>query len=390
MVPASLRANMLVVRIAATLEVSERWSELRWILLALRTRVVAASLIVALGALVVTLVADRAEWRPPALEPWTMGLAIGTVGFVALGQLFQGFVESRRWTVRSQLPDVVFRQAVPVIGVGAAVAFGLRVDSFDAAGALLAGAVLFLLAHMALAHAASPRELLNASPTPAPELLRGRLPPLLTAGVLIGITQQAGAVVLGVMASPSEVALYVAASRFATVLLFVPASINVSFSATAASLWARQETQALEEIAARAGLAALLANVLISIPLVLGAELLLGMLGQEFRAAAPLLHLLVLGQLTVCVAGPSGALLVMTGHEREAAIGMGAGAAATLIATVLGVAWFGALGAAAGAIAGTIAWNGMLAHFVRDRLGARVGTIAGIRRLVAASGRSSK
>ena len=52
------------------------------------------------------------------------------------------------------------------------------------------------------------------------------------------------------------------------------------------------------------------------IVLLLFGDALLGLIGPEFRAAAPLLRIFVIGQLIYVATGPGGLVLAMTGHER--------------------------------------------------------------------------
>ena len=59
---------------------------------------------------------------------------------------------------------------------------------------------------------------------------------------------------------------------------------------------------------------ALLAPVVIA--LLLFGDALLGLIGPEFRAAAPLLRIFTIGQLIYVATGPGGLVLAMSGHER--------------------------------------------------------------------------
>jgi O-antigen/teichoic acid export membrane protein len=60
--------------------------------------------------------------------------------------------------------------------------------------------------------------------------------------------------------------------------------------------------------------------------LLFGQEILTVLFGEEYAAAQSTLAILALGQMANVATGPVATLLVMTGHERNAIIGIAAGA----------------------------------------------------------------
>lgn len=381
-IPASLRASMLVVRLTAHYEAERDWATMRGLLGLLGRRVLVASVLVTAAAIASGAVASRLGWAPSALDDAAMGLALLTLPLVSLGQLAQGYLEARQWIVTSQVPDVVMRQGLPVALVGLAAVLGMQVTPGAAACALLIGSALFLVAHVMLARRAAPEELRSAVPRYDLDRVRGRLVPLVVTGGLLAVTQQAGPLVVGALASSEDVAVYVAGARFANILVFVPASLNVAFGAAAARLWAAGDREGLDRVAPRTALLAFAGNLPLAVGLVLGARPLLALLGHGFDAGAPILGVLVLAQLVSNAGGPNGIVLVMTGHERDAAMGMLVAAVVTLGLTAVAAPLAGAMGAAWAAVAGTVAWNLALAFAVRRRLGIGVGVFAGLLQLL--------
>jgi O-antigen/teichoic acid export membrane protein len=90
--------------------------------------------------------------------------------------------------------------------------------------------------------------------------------------------------------------------------------------------------------------------------------------GADFSAADVSLAVVSLGQMANVATGSVGVLLVMTGHQREAALGTAAGAGLNVLLTIALIPPLGALGAAAAAAASNVVSNGLLVIAVRRKL----------------------
>ena len=102
--------------------------------------------------------------------------------------------------------------------------------------------------------------------------------------------------------------------------------------------------------------------------LVFGQRFLL-IFGAEFTTGRAALSILSAGQLINVAMGAVGLLLVMTGHERDAAKGIGIGALLNIILNALMIPRWGLEGAAIANAGSIIAWNVLLALWVYRRLG---------------------
>ncbi|WP_177198460.1 lipopolysaccharide biosynthesis protein [Novosphingobium sp. CF614] len=91
--------------------------------------------------------------------------------------------------------------------------------------------------------------------------------------------------------------------------------------------------------------------------------------GTAFAGAYWPLLVLSCNQLLIAMFGPGVILLSMTGHERVVARAFTASVAAAVVAGVLLVPWFGAVGVAASALVATLVRGGMLNRFARRTLG---------------------
>jgi O-antigen/teichoic acid export membrane protein len=97
-------------------------------------------------------------------------------------------------------------------------------------------------------------------------------------------------------------------------------------------------------------------------------EPLLGLFGSAFAATAIPFAILIVGQVFNVAMGPAGTVLLMTGHERQAARCFGIGAATNVVlACILVPVW----GLAGGAVSATISLcvaAGLLTWSVHARL----------------------
>ena len=99
---------------------------------------------------------------------------------------------------------------------------------------------------------------------------------------------------------------------------------------------------------------------------------LLGLFGPEFESGYATLVILVAAQLANTIGGPVNLLLGVAGHERRAAVILGAAALANVLLNIAFVAVLGIEGAAVGTCFCTIAWNCAMARAVSKRLGLTV------------------
>jgi O-antigen/teichoic acid export membrane protein len=98
----------------------------------------------------------------------------------------------------------------------------------------------------------------------------------------------------------------------------------------------------------------------------------LGLFGDGFRTGSTALTIVALGQLVNAAAGPSGNVLIMTGHEGIAVRAVGAGALANLLLAIVLVPPLGVSGAAIAFTSSLVIWNVALVVIARRRLGVNV------------------
>jgi O-antigen/teichoic acid export membrane protein len=183
------------------------------------------------------------------------------------------------------------------------------------------------------------------------------------------INAQIGVVLLGTMADSGSAGLFAVAQRGAMLVAFPLAAVNSAIAPTAARLWAAGERGELQRLVTLSARGALLAALPVAGAFVFfGGPILRLVFGADFSAADVSLAVVSLGQMANVATGSVGVLLVMTGHQREAALGTAAGAGLNVLLTIALIPPLGALGAAAAAAASNVVSNGLLVIAVRRKL----------------------
>lgn len=196
--------------------------------------------------------------------------------------------------------------------------------------------------------------------------------PLWGVGIALHIGDWYGLAVAAQMLGAAEAGLYRVAVQIAATLQIVTMTI---FSIYTAKISAAYHGGDIRKVAIQARTAlrvGIAASAPLALVLVFGSDILLGVIGEEFRAALPVVIILIAGQLAYAIIGPSGLVLAMSGNER---INLGI----TLIGTTLllisvpiaarfgGLTWLAVCVASVGVVRQLIAYV-----VVRQRLGIRI------------------
>lgn len=195
-------------------------------------------------------------------------------------------------------------------------------------------------------------------------------PPFLFVRINLWLLGGADLWALGFCRPGEEVALYGAAARLA-VLVGVPLLIcNAVVAPVIAELHARGDAANLER-SARAGATLGFIPTLAAALLfwLFGGPLLGALLGETYRAAAPLLTILLVGQVVRVACGSCAITLTMTGHQRDVmTIGIVV-SLLTVLALALAAPAYGATGVALVATGSIVLHNLAMTLAVRRRLG---------------------
>jgi O-antigen/teichoic acid export membrane protein len=324
----------------------------------------ATSLAIGLGAAAVAWIAAGGEMTS-SLAAFVAGVA--ALPFLALGKVGQGGLMGLHHIISGQLPDYVLRPAVLVALVGIAALAGIVMDAPLAAGLYTVSVAVAAVAALALLYVRLPREMRAAVPAYRDrEWARAAIALGLISGAAI-LNSQVGVTLLGIMSTPDSAGLYAVAQRGALLVAFPLSAVSVAIAPTAARLWSMGERQRLQGLVTLGAWGALLAAIpLVICYLVFGRTILEVLFGVGFVGAYEPLAILSIGQLVNAATGSVATLLVMTGHQREAAIGIGAGTIINLGAALALIPTLGTSGAAlAAAIALTVSNIGLVVVSLR-------------------------
>jgi len=193
--------------------------------------------------------------------------------------------------------------------------------------------------------------------------------PMMAVAVLAAVRTNMDIWLVGAFGSNEEVALFGAAARL-VVLVFVPLQIMNSslmplIAEADASGGRAQLERTLRVAATAAGLPALVVSVALA---ALATPILGAVFGDFYRAAAPLLLVLLAGHLTNVLAGPNMLALMMRGEQKAAMLGM-----LVTVAYIAVAGWFlaprlGPLGVAVASATGLLLQNCIMAALTRWRL----------------------
>ena len=183
------------------------------------------------------------------------------------------------------------------------------------------------------------------------------------------INTQTGVVLLGAMAGPEPAGLYAVAQRGAVLVAFPLAAVGTSIAPLAARLWTSNERAHLQRLVTLSARGALLAALPVAGAFILfGPQILAFFFGSGFAAAAPALSIVSVGQVVNTATGSASVLLVMTGNQRLAGLGITVGATVNIVVTVLLIPAFGVEGAAIAATISLILSNVLLVLLLRRTL----------------------
>ena len=183
------------------------------------------------------------------------------------------------------------------------------------------------------------------------------------------ILQQAGTISLGIWGTEEDVGLFYIANRIASLLAFPLMAVTTILAPKFAEFNANGNVTDMKVLARRSSGILTFFAIMVSIPIVLWGEWILGIFGAEFKSGVVILHILLIGVVVNAASGAVAELLVMTGHEKDCRNISFIGALTIVFLSVFLTPVFAGVGAAAAVAAGISVKNLSMAYMVRKRLG---------------------
>ncbi|MEP3855620.1 MAG: polysaccharide biosynthesis C-terminal domain-containing protein [Porticoccus sp.] len=201
------------------------------------------------------------------------------------------------------------------------------------------------------------------------DLLYASCMPLWGVVILGQVIQWSSQLLMGVWGSVEDVALFAVAQRTAMLIGFALFAVNASAGPKFAALYSQGNMVGLERVALWSVRLILLVAVPSLIFMMVFPQWLMGLFGQEFRAASTALMVLAVGQFIGTAVGSVGSLLSMTGHERQLRWNVFIGAVLGVGLGVLLIPGYGLIGAAIATSVAVASKNLLCVYQVNQLLG---------------------
>lgn len=337
---------------------SERPGHVAGVVRSFRWLVVAGGLgLAACWCLGVLLLADRI----PAYYVAPLCAASLSIPFFAQLNLHAEMSRAFAWVGQAYAPSNILRPVLLIAFVAALVALGWPRTGTDVMIAAALATGVCALVHAGLFQARVPAEVRHAAPVyRTRDWLRIALPMFLSGGAVL-ILLHTDLLLLGVLATPNDVAIYGAATRIAYVNALVFFAMSVVSVPQFSDLLARGRTDELQTLLHSVIGWTFWPSLLLVAGLLLLGRPILELFGPQFATGYPVLAILVLASLFRAITGPLAELLAVSGNQDVAAVALWSGAFANVVLNLLLIPAYGPLGAA---VATSLAWVSIRVCFV--------------------------
>lgn len=189
------------------------------------------------------------------------------------------------------------------------------------------------------------------------------------AQMAINVIGMASVLILERSVEPSQLALYVIASRVAVLGRTVNSGVESIVSSRISAAWSQRDMAGIQRTVNNAIKLSTVPTVLMAAILVIFRGPILGIIGDEYRAAGTVLVIMLVGNVTNALTGPSGYVVAMTGNENVHAKIMISTAVGLVLGSLAVAAFGGIVAMAVVQSAANVAWNARLLIFARRQLG---------------------
>ncbi|MGH9875549.1 MAG: oligosaccharide flippase family protein [Pyrinomonadaceae bacterium] len=367
-VPALFGLDKLLVRNVAAYCARGQWGLLRGLLRWADSVALASSII--LGFLVITVMSMVTEGAPGEMVSalhLSLLLIPLTVLVTVRGAVLRGFNR----VVLGQLPEELVKPCafLVLVSIGSVVAAEEITVTVTLWFQIVANGAALLVAASFL------RREIPAGVTEATRMfdLRSWLRaggPLMLVGALQVASVQVPVILLGALADAEAVGLYAVAQRGAALINFILVAVSVPLAPMLASLHATGEVVKLQRVITASTRVAVLAALPFAIFLLLYGRWFLALFGPDFAGGAAMaLTVLSVAELANVTMGSAGLVLMMIGHERDAAVGYAYGVGLNSVLGILLIPQAGVDGAAVAYAISLVVCKLSMVLRARQRLG---------------------
>jgi O-antigen/teichoic acid export membrane protein len=368
----ALGFDVALLRFVPAYEAVRNWPLLCGVIQYGQRRAAAVGLAVALiGACAVLLRAEVSPLRD------TLLVGLWLVPVWALLWIRCSVVRAFGGVVSALVPDRVVRDGLLVVLVGVA-AFGLgwKLDApMVMTATLIASLVGLALASLGMRRM-RPSVVTDVAPEYDAAIWRRTAVPLVIIGAAEPLLNRTGVILLGWFEQTKDAGIYSLVFNIAFVVALPRIAINTLFAPTISSLFARKDRPMLQALVTTAASWTLGASTCIAFMLFVLAEPFLGWFGPGYDAGVPALRILLIAQVIAASAGSQMYVMIMTGHERGAALLLVSHTVMNAALSLWLIGLLGLSGAAMATGATLVVWNAAMGLFLWRRLRLVPGVLA--------------
>jgi O-antigen/teichoic acid export membrane protein len=362
----TLGFHVSLLRFVPAYQVREEWALVRGVIqYSQRSAAATAMTIVLIG--VCGIVALHGSLRPELALTFLLGIA--AVPFLALHFIGAAVVRAFGGIVTALAPERIVRDGL-LLAIVVAVFWGnlYRLDATLAMGATLLSSIAMLALVRFFLRQLRPPALDHAKPMyTAGDWWRPTLP-LTVIMIADNLMSRSAVIALGLVGNTRDAGIFALAFNMAILISLPRMAVATAFAPTVSALFAGGDRAGLQSLSAKAACLSLLGSACVAIPLLLLARPLLAWFGHDFVAGAPIVTILILGQVFAAACGPQQHLITMTGHERAGAAILAVCAASSFAGCIFMIHWFGLTGAAFANTVTLIGWNVAMGLFIQRGL----------------------
>ncbi len=359
--------DKLSVRYLAVYHAKQQWGLMHGLIKRTGQAVLALSVVLATASAVIA-------WGLMTREATVMRNALIFAFLVlpvySLIRLKQSVLQGMHEVVKGQAPEMIFQPILfLVLLLGTCFLPKRSISAEHAVLLFVVTAVGTLVVLTYMVNRSLPREATAAAPAFETDRWLKTALPLLFIDSMYIINSRTDIIMLGAMKGAAPTGIYNVANRGAEFITFVLISVNMVLAPTIAALHAQGEKDRLQNIITLSARAVLLFSLPIALALIIFGKYFLMIFGLEFIPGNRALSILSIAQFFNCAMGSVGVLLVMTGHQKQAAIGVAISAVLNIILNALLIPVWGIEGAAIATGVSMITWNAIFVVWVYRKLG---------------------
>ena len=288
-----------------------------------------------------------------------VALGLITIPLAALSRVRLAALQGLKRASLGQLTQSVGRTVYFIVFLGIAVAISSSSHLGPEAAVMMQ---VLAFAAAAVSGSIALRRVLPAEARQATPEFDGRvwarsLPPLALMSVMFVLNSQIGVIMLGAMESAADAGVFNAASRGAALVSLGMIAVGQVLAPRIAILYASGDRAGIQRLIARGTRAASAVALPTSLFLVLAGPWFLGLFGDDFRGGSSALTILAVGQLLNAATGAVVPALVMTKHERPAAVAAVSGTCLNAALCAILIPVWGSTGAATATAASVVLIN---------------------------------